>query len=133
MITKVPISANSPWDELNDIAKFELSFFDRAELLRLPLHEYWFEDKFMFIAGLDRTTLLGIPHLMMLLSKNFKGNLRVFRHFGRLLNEVAPVSETVVPMGDEQAEKLARVWKFKPTSQSYTMAGRVYRLHRRAI
>jgi len=97
-----------------------------------PVKVISFRGRPLVVAGLFRSSLLSIPYLWVLVTQEFRdAKPGVVRAIVRVTDTLAPRCETLVEDGNEGAERLARVFKFRPTVSTLALGDQTYTLYRR--
>ena len=90
------------------------------------------DDQPLVVAGLFRSSFLAIPYLWVLVTLEFRdAKPGVVRAIVRVTDHFAPRCETLVEDGNEGAERLARIFKFRPTLSTVVLGEQTYTLYRR--
>lgn len=86
----------------------------------------------LVVAGLFRPSFLALPYLWVLVTQQFRdAKPGVVRAIVRITDHFAPRCETLVEDGNEGAERLARLFKFRPTLSTLVLGEQTYTLYRR--
>jgi len=108
----------------------------RKELIRLSdtVKIIYDGDKPLLVGGIYYRTFLSTPYFWALLSKELYGaKPSVLRSLVLLAEELIPWAETMVEEKNEDAFRLARLFKFQPRDNLVLVGNRLYRIYRRRL